>query len=528
MKRIWPRSFGALGVVLAGLAGWDFVALGRTIGRLEADQPLLARRAALAGQLEREDDPTAAVLRWARAGVDDAFDLRWLAALSPAEAEVAAAEVSARLLEVEERAGAIASRRPWRGDAWLALGSAQFLRNWREDPQALRTDGAWRVALDRAIARSGSDTTAERFVAIAALERWSELDASEQDASRAVVARALADPVAFPVVLPGWLALHLRGNLDEALAAIPDRSGAWEAVAQWWLARGRSGRALEAWARRDAARLREAQEALERANRMLEGGAVRRARGELGPVLALAPSRAAVGLFVDASRRLPGAAPDVALAPALEAWLEWSTELAVHGRPALPADVLHRVGAAVDPTVGAAAMALSGDIEGARALARRGDPYRAGPERVERLGLALATSLVAAGRRTEALEALAGLPLERREAPEGRRLLARARGETVVETPAAAVLRREWRSRRGRVLLDLVAPLDAVLQLEVEASPGSIAEVSVDGNVSRHAIEGRRTLALALPVEGGPVLVTLQALRGRVVPGDGVVVVREP
>lgn len=510
---------GAL--TLAALALLDFARTWSTRAELQLDVDLVERQPGLQLALQREDDRAHAVLLWARFGVEDALDLSRLAGLEEEAAGREAQMVADRLRLIESRAGAIASRAPWRGDAWLALGTAEFLRRWREEGPSAEARERWRVLLGRAVELSGGDPDPRRILALAWLAEWSVVPEDERAEGREAIGAALADPAIFQAVLPGWLAANARANPEAALAILPDRAATWEAVAGWWLGRGRVGRAVEAWQRRDRARVAEARLALARAAELIEGGAARRARGELAAVFALPPQRQSAVLFVEAARRLPGGAPDPALAPALERWLEWAVELAVHGRPALPADVLHRLGSAVEPILGAAATAVSGDVAGARSIARRTDPFRVSSDRRELLQLALASGLVAAGRGPEAELELAVLPRERRESPEAVRLARRARGPELVEPASFVLAAGDWRRRGPRWLLDLEVPASTALELGLDAQTGTVLEISIDGNTELVLVSGVRTLRRELPAEGGPVLVWLAVHRGGVKPPVG-------
>jgi hypothetical protein len=501
-----------------GLALLDVHGLEQVRGWVTRDHQLLARSPALTHALEREDDGPTLVATWARAAVQDSLDLSRLSELGEEQAAQEAAEVVERLDRVRARGANLATHRPWRSDPWLALGAAEFLGTWRTQGSSAATRETWRPLLERAEAHAGADHLPKRLLALAWLNDWRKLEEHERAPALEAIGSALADPATFHAVLPGWLAANARGQTELALGILPDRTATWEAVAAWWLSRGQPGRAIDAWIRRDGARAAEARAALERAEAMIRGGAARRARGELHAVLALPPRRDHAQLFVEAARRMPGGPADPGLVPQLERWLEWAVELAVHGRPALPDDVLQRLGAAVDPTLGAAANAIGGDLDRAQSLMRRTDIHQSPRAWRELLFLALAHEWIARGDGVAALTQLEQLPRERRTTPEALRLehaaASRIAGSARVRTPTPST----WRVRDRRMTLDLEVPSEAVLELALQARAGTVLEVSVDGHPRYVLVPRTRTLELELPPEGGPVLIAIEALRGSAQP----------
>lgn len=505
-------------VAAAGLAVVDVHQLEQARRWATADQDLLARSTALAHAVTGEDDAATLVAAWSRAAVQDSLDLSRLRDLDDEAAAKEAAAVLSRLERVRESGSTLATHRPWRSDPWLALGAAEFLETWRTRGSSSAARAVWRPLLERAEARAGADHLPKRLLALAWLNDWRNLTDPERTAALGAIGNALADPATFHAVLPGWLAANARGQTELALSILPDRTATWEAVAAWWLARGQTGRAIDAWIRRDRARAAEARAALERAAAMIRGGAVRRVRGELHAVLALPPRRDHAQLFVEAARMLPGGPADPGIVPQLERWLEWAVELAVHGRPALPDDVLQRLGAAVDPTLGAAANAAGGDLDRAQSLMRRTDIHQSPRVRRELLYLALAQAWLARGDGAAALVQLEQLPRERTTSPEAQRLAAAAASRIAGAHQPRMVSSSTWRVRDRRMTLDLEVPSDAMLELTLEAQSGTILEVSVDGH-PRYVPAGRtRTLELDLPAEGGPVLIAIETLRGAALP----------
>lgn len=504
-----------LGAVAAlGLALADVHELEQVRRWVTQDPQLLARNPALSHALQREDDAATLVASWARTAIQDSLDLSRLRDLDEDEAAKEATAVIDRLDRVRARGSQLAAHRPWRSDPWLVLGAAEFLGTWRAQGSSSAARDLWRPLLERAEARAGADHLPKRLLALAWLNDWRNLSEPERKDALEAISNALADPATFHAVLPGWLAANARGRTELALSILPDRTATWEAVAAWWLARGQAGRAIDAWTRRDRARAAEARAALERAAAMIRGGALRRVRGELHAVLTLPPRRDHAQLFVEAARLMPGGPADPGIVPQLERWLEWAIELAVHGRPALPDDVLQRLGAAVDPTLGAAANAIGGDLDRAQSLMRRTDIHQSSRGRRELLHLALARAWLARGDGAAALVQLEELPRERRTSPEAQRLeqaaASRIAGTHQPRVPTSPT----WRVRDRRMTLDLEAPSDAVLELALEAQSGTILEVSVDGH-PRYVLVGRtRALELELPAEGGPVLIAIETLRG--------------
>jgi hypothetical protein len=364
----------ALAILLAALS------LAEHIGwRLEIDALRDLLNAAGVGQgiaadVARQVDPAGARLRAARGLLAAELDPGTFTELAPGERRTRAAAGLPNLERAEALARSAVARRPAAWQGYLIAGAAAFLaRSRAQDPRLAANRDFWEAPLLHASRLAPAQPEPARFLAAAYLNEWSRLGPDRRRAALPAIRDALANPPTLELLLETWI--RLAPSLETALAVVPDTSRAWSRVAAFFATREDWERYCLAQERRERARLREGELAIEEAARLIRAWDERRARTLLLTTLDGMPIRAPYDALLEAvMKTLPPGPVSAASAARLEAWLGWATDRCLSGSCVLQPQTIERIaGLAAPETAPARAEAalLSGDLPAAERLERR-------------------------------------------------------------------------------------------------------------------------------------------------------------
>jgi hypothetical protein len=449
-------------------------------GRLAALELPDAAAAGLA-VVAREDDPAHRRLALARAVVG---------AEMPVLREGAEAAAAVERLETARQLAAEAlAERPAAWEAPLLLGAATYLARRRaEDPRVVTEAAAWEGPLARARELAPTAPEPARVSAVAYLDLWPALSADKRRLARELLALAFRDAGSRRRMLAVWI--DQVDDPEEAMALLP----AGDPAA--WREAQRAFEQRDDWRSAATARRRWRQALAVDLERRLEAAAEPRrradpaaARREALRVIAEAPPDVAFVPLVERALGAPapsGGAPDEApdgpAAAGSRAWLEWSLDLALVGRQALPPHAVDRLAALAGelpaPLAARAALA-AGRPERARRLEREAGAA-AGGEDWGGYWLASARHLAADGEPLAAREALARVAGRWRRGPLLQALalpLADGGGEAS-PLPGSGPA-----DSPARFALYTSAPADGVVLEVAERQPTALVEVFVDGRL---------------------------------------------
>ncbi len=504
--------------------------------RLIATVELERRQPETVQRILWDPDPEMGRLQVARALLYEGLDPAAFAALPDAERMTAMALLPERLELAREIATQTLRQRPAAWAAAMILGASYYVEwSLHGDPRLWTERTRWERPLQVAAEIAPGEDEPKRFLALASMEIWPSLSAGERAQLLPLVREALADRPTFERVAGTWLAL--AATPQEAQAAIPDTSWAWQVVAT------RSARQADwqgyahAMERVRRAQSNELAAALAELERRRAGGDLRGARNAALSLLASAvPERGHVAFAERALALLPPGPVDQDRARALRAWLDWALEMALWEQPGLSPAAVERLAALLDPVPpaqAAVAALVAGNLPAAEAVERRQDaldtepwaPYCILKARV----LAAKGEIAAAERVLGRVQRLwVGSVPELRS----RLAVARSRGDVTAvataEATLAAVTGEQWPATswrwRGQVatagfLAARPAP-GLAITMDVAPSQGTPVQVSLDG----HAVPVGLALpgdevVVAEPFEAGIHLVSVTSSGGRVAPG---------
>jgi len=354
-----PKRDGAIRILACALAACLLAAAGAQLWRLRQAKSEIRRLLALAPG--GTSDEIHRILRFAR---------------DPAEAQLGVAwQLLARAAEgtpglepaIETLAEAAKARRPQSFEAETVLGLARFLRLERSrDERIYKERAIWEAPLLRARSLAPDESEPLQALVRTRLRIWFALSDAERAETRTLVAASFLDRGFYYSMHGRWLELNLA-DPNFALAALPDRPGAW-------LHAQSAYHSMKAWhplllARRGwhAASLRalvqpaaEPQSAEERLDLLVHSPANR----QTAPAVSLLLER----LTREELRQAP--------ADGLLNWWTWSLERTLAGEAGLSPEALRRLAGALGgrpPQERALAALAAGDLRQAEALEAQPD-----------------------------------------------------------------------------------------------------------------------------------------------------------
>ena len=335
LKPVWRGALALAGIGLAALSLAQLVSFraGQTsLEELARETGALAQDPGLLEAISREPDPWRARLRLART----------LLASATADPPPEPAVALGRLERARELASAVSLERPASWEAAMTRGAATYLQWSRlRDRRLLSHPEEWEGPLLRALELAPGRPEPARFLAAAYMELWPALSRGKKESAVRLLAGALADRATFEALIRPWV--RTAGSYEAAFSAMPAAPWAWERLQQFaaedadWpgfsAARQRWYAALEAQMRRD----------LTEAEARLRGGDDDRSRLMFLSLLQSPPRRRFVPLVESALAQAPPGAASPSLAPAFQAWLDWSLDLCRWRRCPMTQPVLSRL-----------------------------------------------------------------------------------------------------------------------------------------------------------------------------------------
>ncbi len=431
------------------------------------------------------------------------------------------------------------SAQPNSWQAAMLLGAAVYLqRSIRRDRSLYTKHEDWEVPLDHAVRQAPGQPEPRRFLAAAYLETWPALSPEKKQRTRELLTAAFAqDRQAFTGLLPVWLGV--AGDLESALAVIPDRSAAWQELERIYADR----RDWEAFCKVHVQRFKalrlELQENLEQAELRLTLGELFQSRSLLLQVISRSPLDVRFAPLVTRALELyPPGLHNLKSTDPLIAWLLWALELQELGRNPLPARVVGRLAGAAGnlaPWEAGRAALVGGELYHAEQLELQVDTLALeswGPYLLAKIRLFLDREK--AGEAAEALSLVTGsarrslaYALLRVEVASARRdLVELAAAEKELDGLrmkqwSAALW--QWQGRRAVLrILPATAARGLTIVLARVSSQGAVVEIRWDGGL--HALQpvsAEGEIEVTVPVTAEPHFLELRMVAGQqVFPGE--------
>ena len=474
---------------------------------VETRHPEVERRIA------RERDPARGRLAVARALFADSLDLDWMGELSDSERAAEASKVEARVEWIAAAARATIAIRPAAWEPPMLIGGTRFLSRWRHGDRRLYSEPAWWEApLSLANRLAPGTREPDRVRTTGNLTIWFSLPDARREQIRSELAESFRDRLTYRRLLPVWMAI--AQDWEEITSPIPPTRDAWAHLRAQYAKRKSWPlycRAHDTWRQHaiaEADRLRITAEA------RLRGGDAAGARRDLLTVAATTPpGHAGLETFVGAIRSIPVGPVPSRYAPVLTRWLEWSLDLQLLDRPALPDDVLLRLTgmvAELEPSLGGLAAAIAGDPRRAEAFARKED--RLWSEPWAAYGVAMANLLLDRGRPDDATSSLDEVhrSWHRRWAYRDARSALRQTSDDDAEASPT-----EWWWRGRTAFTEIEGREPASWTLATTADQGGAVSLAIDGtSVACLAIEPGAVVTVERPLDAGPHIIEWRHLAG--------------
>ena len=528
----WPIAVGALVLLNASISSCRHERDARAgLLRRWESTGAATRYATHADRARRDPDPVAGGPALARVLVGEAFDVRALAALPPAEAAAEARRVEERLRLAEEISTRTLAARPAAWDSAMLLGAARMLGAWRRgDADLYGRPARWRAPMEHSVELAPGSPEPRRLLVTGYLATWQALSPAERGEARKLVRAAFHDPETLGQLLPAWAAV--AGSPAEIESVLPREPGPFDQLQQAAARQNDWAGFCTARARWRPLYLDALRERLAKAERRLELGDLQGGRAELVATLGAAtPDGRTAPLFGTAVERLPPGHVGSATG-ALEAWLSWALPLWQLGAQPLPAEVMARLASLspdLSPALAATAALAGGDLERAEVWERRAD--RLWSEEWAPYATAKAEALLTRGDVDEAAAVLAQV----HRAYQGRwpylrarERLAGMRSEAFVTRPeslaAASWGPERWLYRGSEAAVELVAahPAPALsVQIDIAPDAGAVVGLGWDGlGLGCFPVRAGTVLRLPVAVSSGAHQLSWRTLAGgRTAPG---------
>ncbi|HEX9731966.1 MAG TPA: hypothetical protein VGG06_08245 [Thermoanaerobaculia bacterium] len=382
--------------------------------------------------------------------------------------------------------------------AAMLLGAATYLE-WSlgRDRRLYTEHAAWERPLRQALDQAPGQLEPRRFLAAAYLEVWPALSPRKRELTRELLAEAFRyDRLAFSTLAPVWLAT--AGDLDEALAIVPDRTAAWAGLEEIFAGRHEWSAFCRVHTRKVEALRQELEGMLAEAEERLRLGDYYRSRSLLLQVIARSPLDVRFApLVTRALERYPPGLHGLMSTEPLREWLRWTLELYPLGRNPLPPPIVSRLAGAageLEPPEAALAALVGGELHHAEQYELLADSLASEPWGPYLLAKAQHYLDRAQPREAEAALERTGRSTRRTLAYALTRWrVARARGDHVgvaeAERELTSFRRREWSAiewqERGRRTVMPLYPETAAEGLAVRlnrvAAAGAVVEIRWDG-----------------------------------------------
>lgn len=320
----------------------------------------------LAIETGRESDPAAMRLAAARALLN-----REIARQPPWRVE----ETRERLGRVQELARGVIAEQP---SSWQALtlyaSALTLMRTRTADTRLFTRFEEWERPLELAVELGPSYRFPKETLAFVYLEVWPAIAPSKRPEVEAILREAFEDREVFNRLFPRWLTI--AGSAEAAARLVPDRTWAWQLLAESAYHRRDWPASLLFSARLRAARDAELTDALDRAESALARGQTRQATSLFDETLVRLPiDRGSVERLERIVARRPGGPATQAAARAALAWLDWQEPLVLLGQAPLSAAAAGRLAflaaESLPPERAALAYLAGGDLPRAELLERR-------------------------------------------------------------------------------------------------------------------------------------------------------------
>ena len=535
----WRANRDMLSEILSRSANED-------VSQAPSGEPTEIVRTPTAGETgDKTDDITAAIRRVAFERTPHHAKLtvaRTLVYQAMTAGDGGSPEAGEHLPVARELALEVLSQQPNSWQALMFQGAATYLEwSLRSDRRLYTAAAQWEQPLLAAMEQARGQPEPRRFLAAAYLETWPALsEAKKALALELLKALFREDAGSFDRLGPVWL--EVAGDLESALAVIPDQASPWRTLEasfaqkrEWDLfsmARRRYLKALR----------RQLSEELEEAAERLRLGDLGGARQMCLAVVVNAPRD---GTFADlVSRALELYPPGLhgrRMKDTLKSWLHWALELDAIGKEPFSPRAIRRLTDAIgelDPPTGALAALIADDalhVERYKKLADTTQRKEWAPFLIAETGWLIERQ------NPEDLEAavraLGDVHRSARASAaywSARRQLARATGDLsdlATADQRLAELRSDqwrvsdwrWQGRQATLKLH-AAGRGTGLELTIARTPprGAVAELIWDGSsIAMRPVKSRQTIELAVDVTPGPHLLELRSLAGgEIEPGE--------